>query len=170
MELLKLRAHVNLIHVPYKGALSMGGLVKGDHTVEFNNLTTMGAYIAAGKVRVIAVGSPHRSTLMPQVPTIAESGVPGYDMVQWFGVLAPAGTGKPVISKIHSEMAQNSAVAGRAGAYARAGRPAGRQSSGGFRCACQIRNRQMGGHRKAGGDPCGIDAGWSALRPTLKSL
>jgi tripartite-type tricarboxylate transporter receptor subunit TctC len=44
--------------VPYKGALSMGGLVKGDHTVEFNNLTTMGAYITAGKVRVIAVGSP----------------------------------------------------------------------------------------------------------------
>lgn len=106
MELLKLKARINLIHVPYKGALSMGGLVKGDHTVEFNNLTTMGAYITAGKVRVIAVGSPQRSSLMPQVPTIAESGVPGYDMVQWFGVLAPAGTSKSVISKIHNEMAR----------------------------------------------------------------
>ena len=63
MELLKLKARINLIHVPYKGALSMGGLVKGDHTVEFNNLTTMGAYITAGKVRVIAVGSPQRSSL-----------------------------------------------------------------------------------------------------------
>jgi tripartite-type tricarboxylate transporter receptor subunit TctC len=106
MELLKLKARINLIHVPYKGALSMGGLVKGDHTVEFNNLTTMGAYITAGKVRVIAVGSPQRSSLMPQVPTIAESGVPGYDMVQWFGVLAPAGTSRSVISKIHNEMAR----------------------------------------------------------------
>ncbi len=106
MELLKLKAHINMIHVPYKGALSMGGLVKGDHTVEFNNLTTMGAYITAGKVRVIAVGSPQRSTLMPQVPTIAESGVPGYDMVQWFGVLVPAATGKPVVSKLHNEMAR----------------------------------------------------------------
>lgn len=106
MELLKLKARINLIHVPYKGALSMGGLVKGDHTVEFNNLTTMGVYITAGKVRVIAVGSPQRSSLMPQVPTIAESGVPGYDMVQWFGVLAPAGTSKSVVSKIHNEMAR----------------------------------------------------------------
>ena len=106
MELLKLKAHINLIQVPYKGALSMGGLVKGDHTVEFNNLTTMGAYIGAGKVRVIAVGSPQRSVLMPQVPTIAESGVPGYDMVQWFGVLAPTGTARPIIIKLNSEMAR----------------------------------------------------------------
>lgn len=104
MELLKLKARINLVHVPYKGALSMGGLVKGDHTVEFNNLTTMGAYLSAGKVRVIAVGSPRRSSLMPDIPTIAESGVPGYDMVQWFGVLTPTGTPQPIITKINAEM------------------------------------------------------------------
>ena len=104
MELLKLKARINLVHVPYKGALSMVGLVKGDHTVEFNNLTTMGAYLSAGKVRVIAVGSPRRSPLMPDIPTIAESGVPGYDMVQWFGVLAPTGTPQPIITKINAEM------------------------------------------------------------------
>jgi tripartite-type tricarboxylate transporter receptor subunit TctC len=106
MELLKLKARINLVHVPYKGALSMGGLVKGDHTVEFNNLTTMGAYVSAGKARVIAVGSPQRSALMPQVPTIAESGVPGYEMVQWFGVLAPTGTPRPIILKVQGEMAR----------------------------------------------------------------
>lgn len=106
MELLKLKARINLVHVPYKGALSMGGLVKGDHTVEFNNLTTMGAYVSAGKARVIAVGSPHRSTLMPQIPTVAESGVPGYEMVQWFGVLAPTGTPRPIILKAQGEMAR----------------------------------------------------------------
>jgi tripartite-type tricarboxylate transporter receptor subunit TctC len=105
-ELFKMLAGINMVHVPYKGAQSMVGLLNGDHTVEFNNLITVGAHIKSGKVRVLAVGSAKRSPLMPQMPTMREAGVPDYEKVQWFGVLAPAGTPRPVILKLNSEMAR----------------------------------------------------------------
>ncbi len=104
MELFKLKTGTTIVHVPYKGALSMGGLTKGDHTIQFENIPTAGAYMKAGKVKVIAAGGARRSVLMPDIPTVAESGVPGYDMVQWFGSLARAGTPKPVITKLNDEM------------------------------------------------------------------
>ena len=104
MELLKMKTGTNIVHVPYKGALSMGGLTKGDHTIQFENIPTAGAYIKAGKVKVIAAGGARRSVLMPHVPTVVESGVPGYNMVQWFGSLARAGTPKPIIIKLQGEM------------------------------------------------------------------
>lgn len=103
-ELFKMLTGINMVHVPYKGAQSMVGLLNGDHAVEFNNLITVGAHIKSGKVRVLAVGSAKRSPLMPEVPTMREAGVPGYEKVQWFGVLAPAGTPQPVISKLNAEM------------------------------------------------------------------
>ena len=103
-ELFKMLAGVKMVHVPYKGALSMVGLLNGDHAVEFNNLITVGAHIKSGKVRVLAVGSAKRSPLMPEVPTMIEAGVPGYKKVQWFGVLAPAGTPRPIINKLNAEM------------------------------------------------------------------
>jgi tripartite-type tricarboxylate transporter receptor subunit TctC len=78
--------------------------VRGDHSVEFNNLISVGAQVKDGKVRVLAVGDSKRTTVMPNVPTVAEAGVPGFEMVQWFGVLAPAGTPKPAIAKLHEEM------------------------------------------------------------------
>lgn len=103
-ELFKMLTGINMVHVPYKGAQSMVGLLNGDHAVEFNNLITVGAHIKSGKVRVLAVGSAKRSPLMPEVPTMREAGVPGYEKVQWFGVLAPAGTPQPIISKLNAEM------------------------------------------------------------------
>lgn len=103
-ELFKMLAGINMVHVPYKGAQSMVGLLNGDHAVEFNNLITVGAHIKSGKVRVLAVGSAKRSPLMPEVPTMMEAGVPGYEKVQWFGVLAAAGTAKPIINKLNAEM------------------------------------------------------------------
>lgn len=103
-ELFKMLAGINMVHVPYKGAQSMVGLLNGDHAVEFNNLITVGAHIKSGKVRVLAVGSAKRSPLMPEVPAMREAGVPGYEKVQWFGVLAPAGTPQPIISKLNAEM------------------------------------------------------------------
>lgn len=103
-ELFKMLAGINMVHIPYKGAQSMVGLLNGDHAVEFNNLITVGAHIKSGKVRVLAVGSAKRSPLMPEVPTMMEGGVPGYEKVQWFGVLAPAGTPKPTASKLNAEM------------------------------------------------------------------
>jgi tripartite-type tricarboxylate transporter receptor subunit TctC len=103
-EMLKMLAGIQMVHVPYKGVGSIIGLVRGDHSVEFNNLISVGGQIKEGKVRVLAVGDSKRTAVMPEVPTVAEAGVPGFEMVQWFGVLAPAATPKPVIGKLHAEM------------------------------------------------------------------
>lgn len=103
-ELFKMLAGIKLVHVPYRGAQSMIGLLNGDHKVEFNNLITVGAHIRSGKVRVLAVGSATRSPLMPNVPTVMESGVAGYEKTQWFGVLAPAQTPQRVVGKLNAEM------------------------------------------------------------------
>ena len=103
-EMLKMLAAIDMLHVPYKGVGSIIGLVRGDHSVEFNNLISVGAQIKEGKVRVLAVGDSKRTAVMPNVPTVAEAGVPGFEMVQWFGVLAPAGTPRPVVGRLHGEM------------------------------------------------------------------
>ncbi|MDB5923962.1 MAG: hypothetical protein JWN13_2898 [Betaproteobacteria bacterium] len=103
-EMLKMLAGIQMVHVPYKGVGSIIGLVRGDHSVEFNNLISVGAQIKEGKVRVLAVGDSKRTAVMPDVPTVAEAGVPGFEMVQWFGVLVPAATPKPAIGKLHGEM------------------------------------------------------------------
>jgi tripartite-type tricarboxylate transporter receptor subunit TctC len=103
-ELFKMLAGIQMVHVPYKGVGSIIGLLRGDHTVEFNNLISVGAQIREGKVRVLAVGDSKRTPVMPDVPTVAEAGVAGFEMVQWFGVLAPAGTPKPVIARLNAEM------------------------------------------------------------------
>jgi tripartite-type tricarboxylate transporter receptor subunit TctC len=103
-EMLKMLAGIQMVHVPYKGVGSIIGLVRGDHSVEFNNLISVGAQIKEGKVRVLAVGDSKRTPVMPDVPTVAEAGVPGFEMVQWFGVLAPAATPKPAIGRLHTEM------------------------------------------------------------------
>ena len=105
-ELFKMMTGVQMTHVPYKGVSSVIGLIRGDHQVEFNNLISVGAQIKDGKVRVLAVGDSKRTSVMPDVPTVAEAGVPGFEMVQWFGVLVPAGTPSGIISKLHSEMAR----------------------------------------------------------------
>ncbi|MBM3358118.1 MAG: tripartite tricarboxylate transporter substrate binding protein [Betaproteobacteria bacterium] len=105
MELFKGLAKVDFVHVPYKGTQSVIGLLRGEAAVLFENLISVGAHVKSGKMRVLAVGASKRSTAMPEVPTIAEAGVPGYDMVLWFGVLAPAGTPRPVVAKLHGEIA-----------------------------------------------------------------
>lgn len=103
-ELFKTLADVKLVHVPYKGAGSTLGLLRGDTSLQFSNLMTVGALVKTGKVRVLAVCGSKRSAAMPEVPTIAEAGVPGYKVVQWYGVLAPAGTPMPIVSKLNAEI------------------------------------------------------------------
>jgi tripartite-type tricarboxylate transporter receptor subunit TctC len=105
MELFKGLTGANLVHVPYKGTESVIGMLRGEAAVIFENLISVGAHIKAGKLRAIAVGSAKRSPAMPHIPTVAEAGVPGYEMVLWFGVLAPAGTPKPVVAKIQRDIA-----------------------------------------------------------------
>lgn len=101
MELFKSLAKVDLVHVPYKGTLSVIGVLQGEASLLFENLISVGAHVKAGRLKALAVGASKRSAAMPEVPTVAEAGVAGYNMVLWFGVLAPAGTPKAVIAKLH---------------------------------------------------------------------
>ncbi|HZM48456.1 MAG TPA: tripartite tricarboxylate transporter substrate binding protein [Burkholderiales bacterium] len=105
MELFKSLAGVDLVHVPYKGTQSVIGIMRGEAAMLFENLISVGAHVQSGKLRALAVGATKRSGAMPELPTVAEAGVPGYEMAAWFGVLAPAGTPRPVIAALQREMA-----------------------------------------------------------------
>ena len=101
-ELFKTMAGVDMLHVPYKGsAPAVTDLLAGQVQLMFDNLPSSIAQVKAGKLRPIAVTTLKRSPALPDVPTIAESGLPGYDASSWFGMHAPAGTPKDIISKIH---------------------------------------------------------------------
>lgn len=102
-EWFKTLAGVDLQHIPYKGSsLAMSDLIGGQVQLMFVDAPTGMPQIEAGKVRAIAVGSAARSSLLPQVPTVAESGFPGYAVDTWAGVLAPAGTPKDVVQALNS--------------------------------------------------------------------
>ncbi len=104
MELFKNMTKVNIVHVPYKGTESVIGMLRGETAMIFENLISVGAHLKTGKLKVLAVGSARRSASMSQVPTIAESGVPGYEISLWFGMLGPAGMPKPVVANIQREV------------------------------------------------------------------
>ena len=104
MELFKMLSKAKFEHVPYKGTLSVIGMLQGETAVIFENLISVGAHLKAGRLKALAVGSSKRSPSMPQLPTVAEAGVPGYNMVLWFGIVAPAGTPRPVADKIQRDI------------------------------------------------------------------
>jgi len=100
-------AKVNLQHIPYKGsAPAMVDLISGNLHLQFENLPAIWPHMKSGKVRAIGAGSRTRSSLVPDLPTIAESGVPGYECSTAFGVLAPAKTPPAVISRLAEEIAK----------------------------------------------------------------
>ena len=104
-ELFNLLAGVQMLHVPYKDAnVTMTDLVAGRLSVYYPSLSGSLAHMQSGKVRALGVTSSKRSPAAPQVPTIAEAGVPGYELAPWHGILAPAGTPKPIITKIHGDV------------------------------------------------------------------
>src|SRR5690606_14613205 len=93
------------VHVPYKGgAPAVADLVAGRLSLAMANLTTAQPHIRSGRLRGLAVGTKARSAVFPQLPTIAESGVPGYEANNWNGVVAPAGTPSAVIDRLHTEI------------------------------------------------------------------
>jgi tripartite-type tricarboxylate transporter receptor subunit TctC len=101
-ELLKMMTKVDIVHVPYKGAGPMlADLIGGQIEIGFDNLPSSMGHIRSGKVRAIAVTTGRRWPGAPEIPTVAESGVAGYEVSGWFGLLAPAGTPKAVIEKLH---------------------------------------------------------------------
>jgi tripartite-type tricarboxylate transporter receptor subunit TctC len=105
MELFKLMAGVNLNHIPYKGsAPAVTDLIGGQVEALFDNTPNVLPHVKAGRLRALAVSSPKRSALVPDLPTVDEAGVPGYRMQVWFGVVAPAATPKDIIAKLNAEV------------------------------------------------------------------
>src|SRR5437870_3932345 len=104
-EMLKSLAHVDIVHVPYKGGiLSVNDLIAGHVQMVFSDALPVMQHIRAGTLRALAITSPERSPLVPDVPTCVESGVPGLVAVNWWGVLLPAGTPKPVADKFYADL------------------------------------------------------------------
>lgn len=106
-EMLKTMIGIQLTHVPYKGvALAMNDLLAGQVQITFTVPGSGLPHIKTGRLRGLAVTTAKRSAVVPDLPTIAESGVPGYDTSTWYSVVVPAGTPRAVISKLHADMTQ----------------------------------------------------------------
>jgi tripartite-type tricarboxylate transporter receptor subunit TctC len=106
-ELFKTMAGLSMTHVPYKGsAPAVTDLIGGQVQLMFDNLPSALPQIKAGKLRALAVTSAQRASALPDVPTVAEAGLPGFDATSWFGLLAPAGTPKDVVAKLNAEVAK----------------------------------------------------------------
>jgi tripartite-type tricarboxylate transporter receptor subunit TctC len=97
--------HTDLLHVPYKGSgPAVADLLGGQVDSMFDSVTSAKPHVVSGKLRALAVTTAKRSRALPDVPTLAEAGVPGYDVSPWFAVFAPAGTPRPVIDKLNAAL------------------------------------------------------------------
>ena len=104
-ELLKMMAKVNIVQVPYKGtAGQLTALVAGEVQMSFVTMPSALPQVNSGRLRVLAIGSPKRSPSLPDVPTVAESGLPGFDVGAWNGILAPARTPPAIIARLNAEI------------------------------------------------------------------
>ena len=103
-ELFNTMTGVKLTHIPYKGSgLAITELIGGQVQLMFAGIVPIDPHVKSGRVRSIAVSSAKRSVAIPHVPTIAESGLPGFEVVGWYGVLAPARTPHPIVARLHNE-------------------------------------------------------------------
>jgi tripartite-type tricarboxylate transporter receptor subunit TctC len=106
-ELFKSMAGVNIVHVPYKGSSGARTDVMAGHVqMMFDAVTAMAPQVKAGKVRALATTGKTRSSIMPEVPTVAEAGVPGYEAVIWLGLMAPTKTPPAILRKLNAEVAK----------------------------------------------------------------
>ena len=104
-ELFKSIARVDIVHVPYKGTgPALVDLVSGQVQLMFSNFTAALPHIKSGKLRALAVTSERRTPSAPEIPTVTESGLPGYSVTSWYGLVAPARTPQPIIAKLNSEI------------------------------------------------------------------
>jgi len=103
-ELLRSMARINIVHVPYKGGPpATAATVGGEVSMLFNTVGSVQPSVKSGRLRALAVTTTSRSGALPDVPTMAEAGLPGFQMQSWFGLLAPAGTPRPIISRLNAE-------------------------------------------------------------------
>jgi tripartite-type tricarboxylate transporter receptor subunit TctC len=104
-ELLNLVADIKLVHIPYKGVnLAMNGVLAGEVHLVFIGIPVPAPHIKAGRLRALAVLAKERSPILPDVPTAAEAGLPDFDVTTWYGILAPAGTPRPIITRLNGEL------------------------------------------------------------------
>ncbi len=104
MELFKSMAHVNLVHVPYRGSSPAAiDLISGQVQASFNNLIPTLPHVKSGRLRALGVSGRSRAPVLADVPTVAESGLPGYESTQWYGVLLPAGGPRSMVSSLNRE-------------------------------------------------------------------
>jgi tripartite-type tricarboxylate transporter receptor subunit TctC len=103
--LFMIQAGIDVVHVPYKGGgPAMADVIAGQAQIVMPSLIQVVPHIKSGRLRVLGTSGTRRSAVLPDVPTIAESGVPGYEAHNWWGILAPAGTPAPVIEKLHKDL------------------------------------------------------------------
>jgi len=105
-ELFNTMAGVNILLVPYKGAVGITDLIAGQVHMSFAGFAQTMPHVKSGRLRVLGVSSMKRSSLLPDIPTVAESGVPGFDVSIWYGLIAPANLPRPVLAKLHGGVAQ----------------------------------------------------------------
>ncbi|MDO9133199.1 tripartite tricarboxylate transporter substrate binding protein [Hydrogenophaga sp.] len=104
-EMFKMTSKLNMLHVPYRGsAPAINDLLGGQVQSMFDNTPSALPHVKGGKLRAIAITSAQRSNLLPDVPTLAESGFPGFDVQSWFGLSAPAGTPRAVVDRLNAEL------------------------------------------------------------------
>ena len=144
-EMFSSMAGIKMVHVPYRGtAPAVMDVIGGQVTLVFSDPVSALSNVKAGTLRALAVTSKERSPVAPDVPTIAESGFPGFDAIGWHGILAPAGTPEPVVMKLHAEIVkvlqvpENSIAAGSPSATGC------RKQSAGVCGVHQRRRRKMG--------------------------
>jgi tripartite-type tricarboxylate transporter receptor subunit TctC len=103
-ELFKKTAGINVIVVPYKGnAPAVTAVISGEVSLSFGNVAQSVPQVKGGRLKAIAIGGQKRSPVMPDVPTVSEAGFPGFEAGAWYGVVAPAGTPRPLIERLNAE-------------------------------------------------------------------
>jgi tripartite-type tricarboxylate transporter receptor subunit TctC len=104
-ELFKIMAGVDILHIPYKGAApAMIDVIGGRTQMAFGSIPSTITHLRSGKLRAVGVGAAQRNGLLPDVPTVSESGLPGYEAANWIGIVAPAGTPAPIVERLHKEI------------------------------------------------------------------
>ena len=107
IELFNSMAGLSMVHVPYKGAaLALTDLIGGHVQLTFSQPQVVAPHLRGGRVKVLATTGARRSAALPELPMVAEAGVPGYEATSWQGVVAPAATPRPIVAKLHAEIAR----------------------------------------------------------------